>query len=258
MRLSPAEVQQFNTQGFLLLPGLLAPDEVAVLRDELPRIFALERPEIHRAENGELRFAMGLHRYSEAYARLARHPRLIEPARQLLAGPVYAHQYKVNHKEPFGQLDFPWHQDFASWQANEGMPEPQALNAAVFLDEVTEFNGPLTFIPGSHANGRLPSRAEVLPGSEGSLYTVEPETVRHLAAANGLVAPKGPAGSGLLFHCCTAHASSPNLSPWTRYIIYLSLNRTENGVRRPSRPDYYTNRDFTPIEPLADDCLLQQ
>ena len=33
------------------------------------------------------------------------------------------------------------------------MPEPLALNLHIFLDEVTEFNGPLIFIPQSHLDG---------------------------------------------------------------------------------------------------------
>jgi len=30
------------------------------------------------------------------------------------------------------------------------MPEARAMNVAIFLDEVNEFNGPLMLIPGSH------------------------------------------------------------------------------------------------------------
>ena len=34
---------------------------------------------------------------------------------------------------------------------DDDMPEARAMNIAIFLDEVNEFNGPLMFIPGSHA-----------------------------------------------------------------------------------------------------------
>jgi len=37
------------------------------------------------------------------------------------------------------------------------VPEPLALNLHVFLDDVLEFNGPLTFIPGSHHQGPAPA-----------------------------------------------------------------------------------------------------
>jgi ectoine hydroxylase len=36
----------------------------------------------------------------------------------------------------------------------------------------------------------------------------------------GIVSPKGPAGSMILFHSCLVHASSSNLSPWNRVSVY--------------------------------------
>ena len=80
--------------------------------------------------------------------------------------------------------------------------------------------------------------------------------VTRLVDEGGMVAPKGPAGSVLLFHCNLVHASSPNISPWNRTILYLSLCHVDNHIRRFKRPEWVAHRDFTPIEPLDDDCLL--
>jgi ectoine hydroxylase len=52
------------------------------------------------------------------------------------------------------------------------------------------------------------------------------------------------------------HASSTNLSPWNRVSVYLSLCAVSNHIRRFKRPGTIVHRDFTPIECLADDCLL--
>jgi ectoine hydroxylase len=46
------------------------------------------------------------------------------------------------------------------------------------------------------------------------------------------------------------------LTPWSRWIVYLSLNRCDNAIRRFQRPTWIANRDFTPIVPLPDDCLM--
>jgi ectoine hydroxylase len=73
----------------------------------------------------------------------------------------------------------------------------------------------------------------------------------------GIVAPKGPAGSMILFHSCLVHASTANLSPWNRVSVYLSLCAVSNHIRRFKRPEYIAHRDFTPIECLPDDCLLK-
>jgi ectoine hydroxylase-related dioxygenase (phytanoyl-CoA dioxygenase family) len=44
-----------------------------------------------------------------------------------------------------------WHQDFPYWPMNE----PGALSCWIALDDVTQENGCLSFIPGSHLKGRL-------------------------------------------------------------------------------------------------------
>jgi ectoine hydroxylase len=73
----------------------------------------------------------------------------------------------------------------------------------------------------------------------------------------GIVSPKGPAGSMILFHSCLVHASGSNLSPFNRVAVYLSLCAVSNHIRRHKRPEYIAHRDFTPIAMLPDDCLLK-
>ena len=60
-----------------------------------------------------------------------------------------------------------------------------------------------------------------------------------------------------MFHGNLVHASPGNLSPFDRTIVYVSLNRVDNAIRRFKRPEWIAHRDFRPIEPLPDDCLLQ-
>lgn len=256
MKLNDDQLAQFRNEGYVFLPNLFSSDEVAVLRGEIDRLVEIERDEIMRDEQGELFGAFAVDRYSEPFARLLRHPRLLEPAQQILGPELYAHQYKIISKDPFGKLDFAWHQDAASWQAYDGMPEPIAMNYALFLDEVTEFNGPITLIPHSHEKGILGADDSPRPGGKSPLRTLTNDMVQALAAEHGLVAPKGKAGSAIFFSGCLAHASGPNISPWTRYIVYLSYNPVANAITNPTRPDFYAERhDFTPLELLPDDCL---
>ena len=65
------------------------------------------------------------------------------------------------------------------------------------------------------------------------------------------------AGSVLMFHGCLVHASSPNISPWGRTIVYLSLCEVSNHITKFQRPEWIAHRDFTPIEALPDDCLSE-
>ncbi len=65
------------------------------------------------------------------------------------------HQFKINAKAAFDGEVWQWHQDYGTWARDDGMPEPRAMNIAVFLDEVMPINGPLMLIPKSHKHGML-------------------------------------------------------------------------------------------------------
>ena len=59
----------------------------------------------------------------------------------------------------------------------------------------------------------------------------------------------------ILFHSGLVHASTSNLSPWTRVSVYQSLCAVSNHIRRFKRPEFIAHRQFDPIECLPDDCL---
>jgi ectoine hydroxylase len=256
MKLSEAQIQAFNEQGYVFLPEVFTRKEIAVLVDEVPGIFAQAREENVREKDGRtVRTTFAAHTFNDAFARLGRHPRLIEPVMQLLGGPVYMHQFKINAKAAFDGDVWQWHQDYGTWARDDLMPEPRAMNIALFLDEVSEFNGPLMFIPGSHKRGKLDAGHDLQTTSY-PLWTLDNDTVRRLVGEGGIVAPKGPGGCVLMFHCNLVHASPSNISPFDRTIVYLSLCHVDNHIRRFKRPAWIAHRDFTPIEPLPDDCLL--
>ncbi len=109
MKLTAEQRAQFDEVGYLFLPGCFSADEAAVLKTAAAEVFALDRDEVWRESSGVARTAFAAHTYNEAFRRLGRHPRLIEPVRQILGGPVYMHQYKVNAKAAFDGAVWQWH-----------------------------------------------------------------------------------------------------------------------------------------------------
>jgi ectoine hydroxylase len=257
MRLSPEQLERFDRDGYLFFPAHFRPEEIKVLSDEVPALYAQRRPENVREKTGDVvRTNFAAHLYSEPFAKLARHPRMVEPIVQLFDESVYMHQFKINGKMAFDGDVWQWHQDYGTWKNDDDMPEPRAMNVAIFLDEVNEFNGPLMFIPGSHKLGVLDAAHDTSTTSY-PLWTIDHDTIAKLVGRGGIVAPKGPAGSMILFHSCLVHASTSNLSPWNRISVYLSLCAVSNHIRRFKRPEFIAHRDFTPIACLPDDCLLR-
>ncbi len=186
---------------------------------------------------------------------------MVGPVTDLFEEEVYMHQFKINGKMAFEGDVWQWHQDYGTWLNDDLMPTERAMNVAIFLDDVNEHNGPLMFIPGSHRKGVVDAKHDLTTTSY-PLWTVDNDLIRQLVDRaggkhGGIVSPKGPAGSMILFHSCLVHASGSNLSPFNRVAVYLSLCAVSNHILRHKRPEYIAHRDFTPIEMLPDDCLLK-
>ena len=262
MKLTPQQLKEFDELGYLFMPGCFAEEEVATLRSEAEAIYKTERPEVWREKTGAPRTAFAAHTYNEAFRILSRHPRLVEPLRQLFGEDVYVHQFKINAKAPFEGELWQWHQDYGTWARDDGMPEARAMNIAVFLDEVMAVNGPLMFIPKSHKAGTLAAGHDTTTTSY-PLWTLDNATVARLVreaeptdGGPGIVAPTGKPGSVMMFHGNLVHASPPNMTPYPRKIVYLTLCAVSNHITKFTRPEFIAHRDFTPIEPVADDALL--
>lgn len=256
MKLSEKQLTQFHGAGLLLLPDLFSPQEVEIMRARLPKLFTEDNPaNIREKDSKQVRTAMGLHLRDDVFARLVRHPRLLDPAMQILNEPLYVQQVKVNVKAAFCGEPWQWHYDFATHHSEDGVPKPLALNLHVFLDDVTEFNGPLYFIPGSH-KAKTPEATLDTTSTSYPLWVVNPDTVTALANNGGIVSATGRAGTGLIFGDVMLHASPSNISPYDRKIFSLILNPVSNALTRRQRPDHNHHRDLTPVTPLDDDCLL--
>ena len=116
----------------------------------------------------------------------------------------------------------------------------------MFLDEVLPINGALMVIPKSHKQGVLAAGHDTATTSY-PLWTLDNDTVTRLAAHGGIVAPTGKAGSVLMFHGNLVHASPPNITPYPRKIVYLTLCACSNHITKFTRAEWIAHRDFTPI-----------
>jgi ectoine hydroxylase len=59
-----------------------------------------------------------------------------------------------------------------------------------------------------------------------------------------------------MFHGNLVHASAPNITPYPRKIIYLTLCAVSNHITKFTRPDFIAHRDFAPIVAVGDDALV--
>src|ERR1700710_524531 len=198
MKLTLKQTEDFDRNGWLFLPELFTPEEVALLAREAVAIYDANRPEVWREKSGAPRTAFAAHLYNEAFGILGAHPRMIDPVEQLFGEQVYMHQFKINAKSAFTGDVWQWHQDYGTWKRDDGMPEPRAMNIGIFLDEVMPINGPLMLVPQSQDAGDLKASHDLQTTSY-PLWTLDEDTVTRLVKQGGIVAPPRKAGGVLRF-----------------------------------------------------------
>lgn len=267
MKLSEEQNRFYRDRGYLLLPNVFTAPEVALLQKTLPRLFERNSPDrVLEKGSSVVRAVHGCHLNDPVCARLARLPSLVEPARQLLGGDVYVYQFKINAKAALLGDIWEWHQDYIFWNKEDGLPRPEVVNVAVFVDEVNEINGPMILLEGSHREGMIdtgskrgtPQGYEESPEWISNLtadlkYSFDRELLAKLMEVYPPKVPKGPAGSLLLFHPNVVHGSAQNMFPVDRRIVLVSYCHVANRPRTEGerRPEFLVSRDFSPVTPLA-------
>lgn len=255
MRLRRQQILEYRASGLLVLESLFTSEEVETLRGAFRR--DRELPGEHRVmedDGRRVRAIYASHHRQAEFAALVQHPYLVGPVHQLLDAPFYIYQFKINTKSPRGGESWSWHQDFAAWAILDGLAEPRLINVGVFLDEVTDANGPVIFIPGSHRSGLLREARD--NGGGGSAQHLDPHEIAlrpaqldALTAELGTRSATGPVGTVVFFSPEIVHGSAKNTSPHTRDLLIVTYNAVQNTPPpTPSpRPDYLVGRDVSPI-----------
>lgn len=256
------DVDTYDRDGYLQIPGLLEAGEVQRYWDELgrlatdPAIKADERTVVEKTSD-EVRSIFEVHRISDVIAELVRDPRVVGRARQLLGSEVYVHQSRINYMPGFKGNGFYWHSDFETWHAEDGLPLPRAVSISIALTDNYPFNGGLMVMPGSQqtflsCTGATPANHYRESLREQEVGTPDQDSLRALAYQHGIDQFTGPAGSALMFDANMMHGSGNNITPFPRSNIFIVFNSVENIPGEPfaaasPRPSWVASRDFTPV-----------
>lgn len=258
------QLSQFERDGYILLPELFDADETCVLTNELDRLrhdptILASKQAITEPDNGALRSLFQIHQTNDCFAKVARDPRIAAVARQILAGPVYIHQSRLNFKPGLRGKEFYWHSDFETWHSEDGIPRMRALSCSILLTDNDAQNGALMVLPGSHKvflscvgttpeNNYLPSLKKQETGIS------DDHSVAQLAEKYGIQSASARAGSVLFFDCNLMHGSNSNITPYPRSNLFFVYNPIDNQPVAPfcgqaPRPEFIaTRKTITPIE----------
>ena len=102
MKLTKEHINRFDEEGYLFFPNLFSQREMKYLVEAVPKLYEKrEEYNFREKDSDAVRTNFAAHLYSEPFAKLARHPRMIKPVEELLGEQLYMHQFKINGKMAF-------------------------------------------------------------------------------------------------------------------------------------------------------------
>lgn len=226
-RLSDEQVVFFEENGYLSGIKLLVDNQVEQLNKELLEVMNPNHPnhdllyEFHSNEsedpNRVIFHSLGHWRMAPGFHDILWNPAYVMAAYQLLGGKAvrFWHDQLFCKPAKHGGV-VAWHQDFSYWTRTSPM---QDLTAWVGLDDVSEENGCLQYIPGSHRWGLLNN--PVLTGEmEGLKAFLNEEQTQQLAKPTPIEMKKGYA---TFHHPLLVHGSFENNSERPRRAFVLNV-----------------------------------
>ena len=178
----------------------------------------------HSSEKPSLRRVNAPVEVSEAYLAASLQSRMVDCVADLIGPNVKLHHTKINSKLPGAHTEVKWHQDFAfTPHSNDDV-----VTALLMVDEVTEENGPLQVVAGTH---------------RGPIHSHWHEGVFTGAVADDVAATSvpsaetciGPAGSVCLMHTRLLHGSAPNRSERPR-TLHISVYSADDALAMSPNP----------------------
>ena len=154
--LTQEDLKRYRDDGYILIRGMLSPDEVDLLGRTAREDRILDQHSIGRAdgEGGTVRLSLWNHPTDTVYGAIARSESLVSAAEQILEGEVYHYHSKMIMKDARVGGAWTWHQDYGYWYEN-GVLFPLLTSAFIAVDPATRENGCLQVIRGSHHAGRI-------------------------------------------------------------------------------------------------------
>ena len=161
---------------------------------------------------------------SEAFHQAMADSRMTDMVADLVGPNVKLHHTKINSKLPGSATAVDWHQDFPyTPHSNDDL-----VTALLFVDEVTEENGPLAVVTGSH---------------RGPIHSLWHDGKFTGSVARDVVADceakaihcTGPAGTVCLMHSRLLHGSTANRSSAPR-TLFISVYSAEDAVALSRNP----------------------
>lgn len=223
---------RYATDGVIKVERLFSPEEIDEIRAQLKRYADEITPGlppndvVFEADGVSVRNCWRMEHHDPWFADLARKESILSLVAELVKGePVLMAVESFNKPALVGSA-VPPHQDNAYFC----LTPPDALTVWIAVDAVTEANGPVSYLLGTHLEGARPHTPSGVAGNSMGLA----EEVDTGAGWPGLLEP----GDALLHHCNTIHFSAPNTSAFARRGLLMVFRGGHCAVDEGLRSKY--------------------
>ncbi|GMW03235.1 MAG: hypothetical protein AMXMBFR84_43690 [Candidatus Hydrogenedentota bacterium] len=232
-RLSDGQKDFYEKNGYLLVEGVLSPEEVDRYKARAREIILSGGPPgAGKTIVRDVRVAKGEYIpddpekgvwkllqpdwYDDLFKAYPEHPKLLDVSETFIGEDIKAFLTMMIYKPPGVEADHPFHQDAFYFTFG---PHDQILGTWVALDPTDEDNGTLVVIPGSHKlnliNHDVPKADKVNFGVFGAEGFEGPHPDE--------VALRLQPGDGAFFHSRTLHRTGPNLTDRHRRVLTVHM-----------------------------------
>jgi phytanoyl-CoA hydroxylase len=232
---APQILEDYERDGVALIRQFLTREQVAELRSEIERYIREDlasKPVDARtveADGVTVRNLWRLEQHNPKLREFAESPEIRALIGRLVRGePMLAAVETFNKPARVGS-GVPHHQDNAYFCQTP----PDMLTLWIAMDAVTEENGPVIFVKGSHKLGVLPTRPSGVRGN--SIGLAEAPDAPLAEQFRALLAP----GDATIHHCNTIHHSAPNKTEHSR-LGFLLVFRGSHTQTDPELKAIYT------------------
>ena len=224
-RLSIEQVEFFHEFGYLSGIQILNETQIEKLHTELSEITNPKHPahhlfyEFHSNESEDptkiLFHALGAWRLTSGFHDLLWHPQFVMAASQLLGGDVRFWHDQLFCKPAHHGGVVAWHQDYSYWTRTQPLAH---LTCWIGLDDATQDNGCLNYIPKSHRWSDLP-KVE-LAGNMDAIQSILTDEQKQAFQPTAIELKKG---QGTFHHPRMIHGSYANLTERQRRATVINV-----------------------------------
>ena len=225
-KLSDEQVNFFNENGYLANIKMLDEKQIAIIKSEIEELADSKHPghhlfyEFHSNESADpstiLFHALGAWRITPGLHDVLWNPRFLVAASQLLGNvPVRFWHDQLFCKPPKKGGVVAWHQDYSYWTRTKPVAH---LTCWCGLDDSTEENGCLQYVPGSHRWGLL-DKPELAGDLLGITNYLTPNQLKEFKP----IPVETKAGEAIFHHPLTLHGSGENKSDKPRRAFVINV-----------------------------------